>query len=102
MTPAEFETSLRDSDPPPDCDDALKALWYAGKNDWRRAHEIAQRADDMASAWVHAYLHRVEGDLGNAAYWYRRAGREPATGPLEAEWRKIAEQLLTSPDTVAP
>jgi hypothetical protein len=74
---------------------ALQALWWAGKGDWERAHQCAQQQEgDPACDWVHAYLHRVEGDLGNAGYWYRRAGKPAATGPLAAEWDAIAATLL--------
>jgi hypothetical protein len=74
---------------------ALQALWWDAKGDWSRAHALAQEdAEDAEAALVHAYLHRREGDEGNAAYWYRRARREPAKGPFKAEWRRIAEELL--------
>lgn len=75
---------------------ALKALWWAGKDDWNRAHKIVMREEGADCAWVHAYLHRVEGDLDNARYWYRRARREPTTGDLKAEWAAIASGLLES------
>ena len=73
---------------------ALLALWWDGKGDWERAHEIAQ--DDLGAegAWVHAYLHRKEGDTGNAAYWYRRAGQSVAEGDLQSEWEEIVRELL--------
>ena len=73
---------------------ALLALWWAGRGDWARAHAVAQEVDARDGEWVHAYLHRQEGDLGNAAYWYRRASQPVATGDLEAEWERIVEQLL--------
>jgi hypothetical protein len=73
---------------------ALLALWWDAKGDWVRAHEIAQDVSGADGAWVHAYLHRKEGDLGNAAYWYRRAGREVATGDLRVEWEGIVGELL--------
>ena len=73
---------------------ALAALWHAARDDWERAHEAAQTDEGAADAdWVHAYLHRVEGDLENARYWYRRAGKPEATGSLEDEWREIATAL---------
>lgn len=75
---------------------ALLALWWDAQGNWERAHEVAQDVDDSEGAWVHAYLHRKEGDLGNAGYWYRRAGRQPARGPLELEWGSIVETLLES------
>jgi len=70
------------------------ALWYDARGDWHRAHTIAQDVDDAGGAWVHAYLHRKEGDLGNAGYWYQRAGRDVASDPLDAEWERIAAALL--------
>ena len=73
---------------------ALQALWWDGKGDWTRAHELAQTDEGADAALVHAYLHRKEGDAGNAAYWYRRARSEPASDSLEAEWRRIVETLL--------
>jgi hypothetical protein len=84
-----------DSPTPPDgLSPALLALWHDGRGDWERAHEIAQDIDDETGSWVHAYLHRKEGDIGNAHYWYRRAGVTPAKGSLEEEWRAIVEALL--------
>jgi hypothetical protein len=71
----------------------------AAHGDWDRAHGAAQAGEDAASAWVHAYLHRVEGDLANADYWYRRAGRQRPVTELQAEWVAIAAALL--PEGVA-
>jgi len=72
----------------------LQALWHDARGDWESAHRVAQDIDDDLGAWIHAYLHRKEGDLGNAAYWYRRAGRPVASGALDAEWDAIATALL--------
>jgi|SRR5579872_1612191 len=80
---------------PPETSAALHALWWDAKGDWKKAHACAQAAPDADGAWVHAYLHRKEGDLDNAAYWYRRAGRTPESGALEAEWEAIARALLS-------
>ena len=66
----------------------------AGKGEWERAHEIARSDEGADAAWVHAYLHRVEGALGNARYWYARAGCQPSTTSTEAEWDAIVEMLL--------
>lgn len=71
----------------------LQALWHDQLGDWSAAHEIAQQAASRAGDWVHAYLHRKEGDVGNAGYWYARAKRTPATGSLEAEWAEIVTEL---------
>ena len=85
-------TALRDLvHPPPQ--PAQAALWWAARDDWDQAHAAAQADGGADAAWVHAYLHRVEGDLENARYWYGRAGRPVATGPLEAEWEAIAAAL---------
>jgi hypothetical protein len=94
VSPAEFKASLSGAAPAPDLAAPLAALWWAGKGNWDQAHRIAQDEGDATSAWVHAYLHRVEGDLGNAGYWYRRAGKPVATGALENEWDKMVSALL--------
>jgi hypothetical protein len=80
--------------PPDGLAGPLLALWWDARGDWTRAHEAAQAGEDAGSAWVHAYLHRKEGDLGNAGYWYRRAGRPVADGPLDQEWHTITAALL--------
>jgi hypothetical protein len=71
----------------------LAALWWDAQGDWERAHELAQSVTTAEAAWVHAYLHRREGDLGNAEYWYRRAGRQRPDGSLEEEWAEIVAGL---------
>ena len=76
MTLAEFKRSLSKSKPPAEAAPALAALWWAGKDKWDQAHKIVMDEGGKDCAWVHAYLHRVEGDLDNARYWYRRAGRD--------------------------
>lgn len=94
-----FKASLAASEPPPDLEPAVTALWHAGKGQWDRAHAIVQAdEDDPRNNWVHAYLHRVEGDVGNAGYWYRRASRPRGEGDLEQEWRSIAASLLGGAD----
>lgn len=97
MNMDEFRASLAQPEPPPGLDPALQALWWDAKGDWQRAHECAQ-ADEAGprTAWVHAYLHRREGDLGNAAYWYRRAGRPVARGELDEERMAITASLLAT------
>jgi hypothetical protein len=90
----QFQGSLQFSDPPADLSPALAGLWWDAKGDWTMAHESAQKDKGPAAAWVHAYLHRKEGDADNAAYWYGRAGKPPAQGSLEAEWKAIASSLL--------
>jgi hypothetical protein len=95
MDLAGFSASLKDRSAPANLPPALEALWWAGKGDWDRAHRIVMGREGEADAdWVHAYLHRVEGDTGNAHYWYRRAGKPPANGGLPEEWNAIAARLL--------
>jgi hypothetical protein len=79
---------------PPNVSSALRALWHDARGDWDAAHTVAQDIDDATGAWIHAYLHRKEGDLGNAAYWYDRAGQPIATDSLDAEWQRIVTALL--------
>jgi hypothetical protein len=73
---------------------ALLALWWDGRGDWEKAHAIAQDVAGADGAWVHAYLHRKEGDVGNAGYWYRRARRDVARGDSGAEWVAIVMEML--------
>ena len=94
MTFAEFEQSLKSKTPPRGLAPAIAALWWAKKGDWEQAHTVVMNTDGRAAAWVHAHLHRVEGDAGNAAYWYRQAKKPVATGPLDAEWRAIVAAQL--------
>ena len=92
----EFKASLSGATPAPGLDAPLAALWWAAKGNWEAAHKIAQDVETVDAAWVHAYLHRVEGDLGNAGYWYRQAGQPVAKDSLEAEWERIVSALLGS------
>ena len=89
-----FKRSISAVAPPAGLSLALQALWWAEKGDWQRAHECAQAQEDATGAWVHACLHREEGDLANAGYWYRRAGKPVAAGSLMAERDAIAYALL--------
>ena len=91
MTLDEFRSAEA---PPANLSAPLLALWWDARGDWHRAHEAAQAGEDADSAWVHAYLHRKEGDLANAGYWYRRAGKPTARGTLDQEWTAIAGTLL--------
>ena len=91
---ADFRSSLSASTPAQGLDAPLAALWWAANSKWDEAHKIVQDEDTAEAAWVHAYLHRVEGDLGNAGYWYRRAQKPAAQDGLEAEWERIASALL--------
>jgi hypothetical protein len=89
MTVEEFEVAKAES-----FDGALLALWWDAKEDWEKAHGVAQDVAGPNGAWVHAYLHRKEGDVGNAAYWYRRAGKPVATGDLRVEWEEMVREML--------
>lgn len=96
MSFADFLASTAtDHSPPPGTSQALAALWHDQRGDWETAHKLAQAADGKDGAWVHAYLHRKEGDEGNAAYWYRLAGRPMAQNPFTDEWQQIARDLLS-------
>jgi hypothetical protein len=94
MTLDSFKRTTREPAPPDRLSPALRGLWWAAKGDWNRAHVLVQDDPSREAAWVHAYLHRVEGDRDNAAYWYRKAGRPEASDPLEVEWEAIAAALL--------
>ena len=95
MTIEAFEQSLQQSAPPAGLAPLLLALWHAGKEDWHGAHNIAQDVPGSDGAWVHAYLHRVEGDTWNANYWYRRAGRSVPGHSLKEEWEGLVEHFLS-------
>ena len=95
MTPAEFNHSVSAAPlPPAGLSAALCALWWMAKGDWEQAHTIAQGDSSTAGSWVHAHLHRVEGDEDNAGYWYARAGRPAASGAPEVERKVIVAALL--------
>jgi hypothetical protein len=93
MTLDDFKRTLATAKAP-DVAPLLRALWHDARGDWQTAHAIAQDVDDENGAWVHAYLHRKEGDRSNARYWYRRAGKPEATDSLDAEWTRIVSELL--------
>lgn len=94
MTLADFKRTIADKHPPAALTPPLRALWHDAKGDWDSAHTVAQDIDDETGAWIHAYLHRKEGDLANAGYWYRRARKPECRDSLEAEWEQIATALL--------
>lgn len=95
MTLNEFKDTLTQETPPP-VSLPLRALWHEGRGDWTASHDLLQNEGDGAGAWVHAYLHRKEGDTSNAGYWYVKAGRSrPADDvTLRGEWDQIARELL--------
>lgn len=94
MTLDAFTRSVSLSKPPAELAPSLQALWWVAKDDWERAHQIVMAHEDCDCAWVHAYLHRREGDLPNARWWYKEAKRPVATGSLDDEWKAILRALL--------
>ncbi|MFI5356053.1 MAG: hypothetical protein ACHQ4G_01835 [Opitutales bacterium] len=94
MSFAEFKDSLGEAEPPAGLSAALAGLWHEARGDWTGAHRAVQDEVSAEAAWVHAYLHRKEGDAGNAAYWYARARRPRSDLPLAEEWTTIARALL--------
>jgi hypothetical protein len=90
----DYFTGTLNASAPPAVTPLLLALWHDARGDWEKAHTLAQDVEDASGAWVHAYLHRKEGDLANAGYWYRRANQPIATDSLESEWDRIAGFLL--------
>ncbi len=94
MTVAEFKRTTSEAQPPTALSPPLCALWHDAKGDWNAAHQVAQDIDNTTGAWIHAYLHRKEGDLANAGYWYRRAQKPECRSSLDAEWEEIAAALL--------
>ena len=91
-----FVLSLDRDEPPPFATALLRAVWYGLRGDWNAAHEIAQAQDDAEGAWVHAWLHRIEGDAGNARYWYQRSRRPWRSDDIRVEGQQIAMALIRS------
>jgi len=89
-----FKESIHNDEPSEGLSDLLQALWWDSKENWTKAHEIAQSVTNSDGAWVHAYLHRKEGDRGNANYWYSRAGRPMSSLSLQEEWEEIVKALI--------
>ena len=94
MTLAEFKHTTGARQPPTGLSRPLLALWHDARGEWDAAHQVAQEIDDETGAWIHAYLHRKEGDAGNAGYWYRRARKPECRESLDAEWEQITTALL--------
>ena len=95
MDIVQFRSTVAASAPPDGMSLALQTLWWDAKGDWNHAHQCAQQDEGKTGSIVHAYLHRKEGDMRNAAGWYSRAGREPATVYLDEEWQALAEEMLS-------
>jgi hypothetical protein len=94
VTLEEFRASLATGERPPGLGPCLTALWEEARGGWKLAHETVQEESSAHAAWVHAYLHRKEGDLGNARYWYGRASRPPPSAGHDEEWEEIVAALL--------
>ena len=94
MTLEQFRSTLAHTAAPGELSPALRAMWEDAKGNWSAAHTIAQEIDDETGSWIHAYLHRKEGELANAGYWYRRAGKPQAHDTLDEEWLRIVSGLL--------
>ncbi|MGB7602362.1 MAG: hypothetical protein WBM24_18805 [Candidatus Sulfotelmatobacter sp.] len=94
----DFRQSLADANPPSGLSLALAGLWWDAKGNWARAHESAQQDEGRDGSWVHAYLHRKEGDQGNAAYWYSRAGKPVCREPLDVEMAEHRERFANRKD----
>ena len=93
----EFQAKVDEtSEPPAELDPCLRALWLGRRGEWDASHDLVNDIDTPLGSWIHAWLHRVEGDLSNARYWYRLAERPAADGELEAEWRELAEVALAT------
>jgi hypothetical protein len=98
MTFTKFKETLNSNFPPISLNDLLKALWYDAKGNWDQSHKITQDISGADAAWIHAYLHRKEGDSGNASYWYSKAGKIFSNKSLEEEWEEIVISLLSKND----
>lgn len=94
MTFEQFQASLAGDEPPAGLSPSARALWLDGKGKWSEAHDLASEIDGSGGAIIHAYLHRKEGDLDNAGYWYRQAARSAASGSLDAEWQALVREYL--------
>lgn len=94
MSIQEFNNTLSQSNPPIQLTPLLQALWYDAKGQWDAAHDLAQDVHSNEGSWVHAYLHRKEGDPGNASYWYHRASKPVSQKSLNDEWTEIVTALL--------
>lgn len=93
MNLTSFQDSLQQNSPP-ETSVYLKALWYDRKNNWKTAHSLVDHLEDQKACRVHAYLHRREGDISNADYWYRRAGKKRPSTSLDEEWQQLVDVFL--------
>ena len=90
----DFKSSLSAPEPPEELNNYLKALWYDAKKNWEKSHDIAQEIFDIRGSWIHGYLHRKEGDISNASYWYRKAKKPMPSYSIDKEWEEIVEAML--------
>lgn len=95
MTIHEFKDSINQKNPPAQVNPLLQAMWHDAKGDWDSAHNLAQDVNTPEGSWIHAYLHRKEGDLSNASYWYHKAGKPVCKKNLDDEWEEITRSLLS-------
>lgn len=91
-----FKASVSSDDMPDNLNQGLQALWQEAKGNWEASHDIVNDMPNALGSWIHAYLHRVEGDLSNAAYWYRKAERPVCEDSLESEWENIAKDIISA------
>ena len=91
---SDFKSSLSGSEPPEELSFCGKALWWAGNGNWDKSHDLIQDGNDLSSVRIHAYLHRLEGDLSNAQYWYTKAGTFMQAIPLEKEWEDLVVPFI--------
>jgi hypothetical protein len=94
MTFEEFKETIDDSIPPKKISQNLLALWSDATGDWHKAHDIVQKTSGNDGDWIHAYLHRKEGDLSNASYWYSRIGKSRPNTSLNQEWEELVRHLI--------
>jgi hypothetical protein len=93
MTPEDFNASMTSHEPPGYFSTQQKALWFAGKGEWEKAHRMIQDFNDSVSCHIHAFLHRQEGDLSNTGYWYQKAGKKMPDISLDREWEDLVSTL---------
>jgi hypothetical protein len=94
MDVTSFRESLSANEPPQNSTVYLEALWHDAKGEWEKAHQLIQDVDDKNASWIHAYLHRREGDTSNADYWYGRAGKKRPSVSLEKEWEEMVAAFI--------
>lgn len=94
MNVTSFKESLTADEPPAGIPVYLQALWYDGKGNWGKAHELIQDEVDKKASWIHAYLHRKEGDVWNADYWYGKANKKRPSFSPDEEWTELVGALI--------